>query len=119
MQKKISNLLLRFVDTIFTKDIFDVFAIKTVNSDKVITGYLPREISRVIKILLDRGAVAYAELVSTHYRRSPVIQGGLEVPYLITVKLHGTVKITCFWINTCSLLTNFIVSLRKLLSIRF
>ena len=41
---------------------FDVLAIKTVNSDKVITGHLPCEISRVTKFLLDRGAVAYAEL---------------------------------------------------------
>ena len=75
MQKNISNLLLRFVDTIFTKDIgnrkklslhqvgnpIDAFAIETVNSDKVITGHLPRKISRVTKFLLDRGAVAYVK----------------------------------------------------------
>ena len=36
-------------------NLVDVFAIKTVNSDKVITGHLPREISHVIKFLLDRG----------------------------------------------------------------
>ena len=46
---------------------FDVFAIKTVNSNKVIAGHLPREISRVTKFLLDRGAAAYAELTLTHY----------------------------------------------------
>ena len=39
----------------------DVFAIEAVNSDKVITGHLPREISRVTRFLLDRGAVAYAK----------------------------------------------------------
>ena len=71
---------------------FDFFAIKTVNSDKVITGPLPREISRVTKIFLDRGAIAYAELKSTHYRRSPRMKGALEIPCKITVKLHGTVK---------------------------
>ena len=70
---------------------FDVFAIKTLNSDKVITGHLPREISRVTKFLLDRGAVAYAELTSTHYRRSSIMQGCLEIPCKITVKLHGIV----------------------------
>ena len=74
------------------ENLFDVFAIKTVNSDNAITGHLPREISRVTKLLLDRGAVAYAELTSTHYRRSPLVQGGLEMPCKITVKLHGTVK---------------------------
>ena len=48
--------------------------------------------SHVTKFLLDRGAAAYAELTSTHYRRSPIMQGGLEIPCKITVKLHGTVK---------------------------
>ena len=71
---------------------FDVFAIKTGNSDKNITGHLPREISRVTKFLLDRGAVVYAELTSTNYRRSPLMQGGLEIQCKITVKLHATVK---------------------------
>ena len=71
---------------------FDVSAIKTGNSDKVITGHLPREISRVTKFLLDRGAVADAELTSTHYRRSPIMPGGLEIPWKFTVKLPGTVK---------------------------
>ena len=54
--------------------------------------FWPREISRVTKFLLDRGAVAYAELLSTHYRRLPIMQGGLEIPSKITVNLHGTVK---------------------------
>ena len=48
--------------------------------------------SLVTKFLLDRGAVAYAELTSIHYRRSPIVQGGLEIPCKITVKLHGTIK---------------------------
>ena len=65
---------------------------RTVNSDNAITGHLPREISRVTKLLLDRGAVAYAELTSTHYRRSQIMQGGLEMLCKVTVKLHGTVK---------------------------
>ena len=52
---------------------FEVFAIKTVYSDKVITGHLPREISRVAKFLLDRGAIAYAKLTSIYYRRSTII----------------------------------------------
>ena len=51
---------------------------------------MPRKISRGTKFLPDRGAVAYAELTSTHYRRSPIMQGGLEIPCKITVKLHGT-----------------------------
>ena len=57
---------------------FDVLAIETVNSGKVISSHLPREKSRVTKFLLDRGAIAYTELTSTHYRRLPVMQGVLE-----------------------------------------
>ena len=39
----------------------DAFEIKIVNSDKVITGHLSREISRATRFLLDREAVAYAK----------------------------------------------------------
>ena len=76
---------------------FDVFAIKTANSDKVITGHLPREISRVTKFLLDRETVAYAELTSTHYRRSPIMQSCLEISCKVTVKLHafGSIHAAC------------------------
>ena len=32
------------------------------------------------------------KLVSTNYRRSPLVQGGLEIPAKITVTLPGTVR---------------------------
>ena len=32
------------------------------------------------------------ELISTNYRRSPLVQGGLEIPATVTVTLPGTVK---------------------------
>ena len=44
------------------------------------------------KFLLDRGAAVYAELTSTHYRRSPIMQGGLKMLCKVTVKLYRTVK---------------------------
>ena len=56
---------------------FDRFAIKTVTSDGRIVGHLPTEISSITKFLLDRGAVMDLSLTSTHYRRSPLVQGGL------------------------------------------
>ena len=65
------------------------------------------------KFLLDRGAVAYAELTSTHYRRSPIMQGGLEMLCKVTVKLHGTVKNHKLFGRYMQLLTPFIVSLKK------
>ena len=49
------------------------------------------EISRVTKFLLDRGANVSAKLTSTHYRRSPLVQGGIEIPCVVTVSMPGTV----------------------------
>ena len=71
---------------------FDRFAIKTVTEEDQIVGHLPREISRVTKFLLDRGAKIYLTLCSTNYRRSPLVQGGLEIACKIVVKMPGTVK---------------------------
>ena len=66
-------------------NVFDIFAIKTTNNDGRVTGHLPREISRPTKFLLDRGAQITAILKDTHYRRSPLFQGGLEMPCLVKV----------------------------------
>ena len=71
---------------------FDRFAIKVCEKDKnEIVGHLPMEISRVTKFLLDRGANVSAKLTSTHYRRSPLVQGGIEIPCVVTVSMPGTV----------------------------
>ena len=71
---------------------FDRFAIKVCEKDKnEIVGHLPMEISRVTKFLLDRGANVFAKLTSTHYGRSPLVQGGIEIPCVVTVSMPGTV----------------------------
>ena len=72
---------------------FDRFAImvcKTENDEKPVE-HLPMEISRATKFFIDRGATLTAELTSDHYRRSPLIQGGMEIPCKITDKISGTV----------------------------
>ena len=73
-------------------NVFDVFAIKTCKPDAAVVGHLSREISRATKFLLDRGAQISAILTSTDYRRSPLVQGGLEIACKVIVKLHGTVQ---------------------------
>ena len=55
-------------------------------------GHLPLEISWFTKFLLDRGATITATLSCTHYRRSPLVQGGLEIPCAVNAKLIGTKK---------------------------
>ena len=71
---------------------FDIFAIKTESENGSTVGHLPREISRITKFILDRGAKITAILSSTNYRRSPLVQGGLEIACEITVKMPATIK---------------------------
>ena len=71
---------------------FDFFSIKTCTGDDVTVGHLPREISQPTKFLIDQGAVVKSKITSSHYRRSPLLQGGLEIQCIISVTLPGTVK---------------------------
>ena len=73
---------------------YDPFSIKTwqVDNCRKTVGHLPREFSRATKFLLDRGATVNAKLTTTHYRRSPLFQGGLEIPCIVTVSMPGTVR---------------------------
>ena len=67
---------------------FDDFAIKTMDN---IARLLPMELSRITKFLIDRGAKVEAQLSSTNCRRSPLIQGGLEISCGIIVTMPGTI----------------------------
>ena len=71
---------------------FDLFAIKTCKPEGKIVGHLPMEIARVTKFLLDRGAVIIATLNTTNYRRSPLVQRGLEIACKVTVRMPVTIK---------------------------
>ena len=62
-----------------------------IGKDETAVGHLPMEISRVTKFFIDRGGSITAELTSDHYRRSPLIQGDIEIPCKVTVKIPGTV----------------------------
>ena len=49
------------------------------------------EISRVTKFFIYRGGSIIDELTSDHYRRSPLIQGGIEITCKVTGKIPRTV----------------------------
>ena len=72
---------------------YNPFAIKTcqLNSDRIV-GHLPIEISRNTKFILDRGAKLEVKLRETHYRRSPLVQGGLEIPCDLELKMPNTMR---------------------------
>ena len=70
-----------------------MFAIKTCCLEgRQIVDHLPRKISRPTKFLLDRGAKVTAQLTGKHYKRSPLFEGGLEIPCLVTVIIPGSIK---------------------------
>ena len=70
---------------------FDNFAIKVCEEGKSTpVGHLPWEISRATKFFIDRGATVKAQLISEHYRRSPLVQGGMEIACKVTVSIPGT-----------------------------
>ena len=69
------------------------FAIKTCQLDSgKIVGHLPVELSRISKFILDRGAKIEVKLRETHYRRSPLVQGGLENPCYLIIRMPNTMK---------------------------
>ena len=57
-----------------------------------IIGHLPREISRATRFFLLRGGMVHLKVTDENYRRSPLIQGGLEIPvevgYVIMDDIH-------------------------------
>jgi len=70
---------------------FDQFAIKVCEEgQQVPIGHLPREISRATKFFIDRGANITATLTSDHYRRSALVQGGMEIACKVTASIPGT-----------------------------
>ena len=42
--------------------------------------------------LLNRGAIVKAIITCSFYRRSPLFQGGLEIPCMVTVSMPGTIR---------------------------
>ena len=72
---------------------YDVFSIKVCKSNNVrsAVGHLPMEISRITKFILQRGARVQRMVIGKHYRLSSLIQGGFEVPCLVTVTMPGSI----------------------------
>ena len=72
---------------------YDSFSIKVFKPDSPaeIVGHLPMEISRITKFIIDRGAQVAVKIRGRHYRRSPLVQGGLEVPCEIKITMVGSI----------------------------
>ena len=69
---------------------FDPFAIKVYEVGKSdVVGHLSREISRATKSFMDRSGKVTVILTSEHYRRSPLVQGGMEIASLMRSSIPG------------------------------
>ena len=68
---------------------YDMFAIKTCDQRGIMVDHLPRKLSRITKFIIDRGATVPVMLSGTHYRRSFLIKGGLEIPCKVSVSMCG------------------------------
>ena len=55
---------------------------------KSTVGHLPKEIPRVTWFILLYGAVVKVKVLDTHPHRSPLVQGGLEIPIQVIVKME-------------------------------
>ena len=73
----------------------DPFVIKICQlvSDKIV-GHFPIELSRISKFILDQGAKIEVKLWETHYHYSPLVHGGLEIPFDLVIRIPNTIKST-------------------------
>jgi len=53
----------------------------------VVVGHLTWEISRFTRFIILHGATVKVKVSDTKYRRSPLIQGGLEIPVEVEVQM--------------------------------
>ena len=55
-----------------------------------IMGHLPREISRATRFFLLRGGMVHLKVTDENNHRSPLIQGGLEIPVELICEMDDT-----------------------------
>ena len=58
----------------------------------VVVGHLPREISRFTRFIILHGATVKVKVSNTNYQRSPLIQGGLEIPIEVEVHMENSAE---------------------------
>ena len=51
-------------------------------------GHLPREISRFTRFIMLHGAIVVVKILDTRHRRSPLVQGGQEIPIQVIVRME-------------------------------
>ena len=83
-------------------NVFDQFAIETVDERGETVEHLPKRISRVTRYFLDRGISMHCKLTSRHYRCSPLVQGGLKIKCEVVINSRATVlqpRLTAYYLE--------------------
>ena len=57
-------------------------------------GHLPKEISRYTYLIINHGGRVTCKVKNTQYQRSPLVQGGLEIPAEVTVEMDTSEEIS-------------------------
>ena len=73
-------------------NIYDRYAIAAVKnipgwSGMSVIGHLPKEITRLTRYIMLYGATVTVRVHDVNYQRSPLIQGGLEIPVEVTISM--------------------------------
>ncbi len=68
-------------------DRYAIACVTTTDRTETVVGHLQKEVSRFAFYIINYGARISAKVVSTQYRRSPLVQGGLEIPIRVTVRM--------------------------------
>ncbi len=68
-------------------DRYAIAAKKRIGGLESTVGHLPKEISRLTRFIMLYEAMVTVKVTSVQQRRSPLVQGGLEIPVLVTVQM--------------------------------
>lgn len=82
-----------------THDRYAIATVKIVGGREQIIGHLPREISRFSWFIMSYGATITVQVVDINRRRSPLVQGGLEIPVKVTISMQASDANSCSYTN--------------------
>lgn len=71
-------------------DRYAIAAYRQFGATERIVGHLPRELSRYLYFIIFHGAHIVCKVINTHHRRSPLVQGGLEIPVEVIVSMDSS-----------------------------
>ena len=69
---------------------YAIAAYRQFGATETIVSHLPRELSRYLYFITFHGAHIVCKVINTHHRRSPLVQGGLEIPVEVILSMDSS-----------------------------